>query len=235
MDKKWKRLLIGAVILVVTAAICAGVALLGGYEADEDALMALTGTEWVTVEQSEGQVAFIPKEVEAGFILYPEDRVDYQAYAPMLQELAHFNILCVVVQKPRNDQADGIRARFPQVEDWYLGGHGAGASDAAAHAADRAGQFRGLVLLGGYTKVDLKDSGLKVLTVYGDKDGIMDMRAYEKGLERLPEGYIEDALEGGNHAYFASCGDMAGDGEAFISAYVQSKATAQAIYDMIRK
>lgn len=240
MDKKMKRILWVAAIVAVTVVICVVAVLFSGYDADEDALMALQNTEWVTVEQSEGQIAFIPKEVEAGFIFYPGDRVEYTAYAPLVQELAHLNVLCVLVEMPMEmaafgkDAADGIREQFPQVEDWYIGGHAKGGIMAADYVSRHSEEFDGLVLLASYPKVDLSDTGLKVLTVYGDKDGIMDMDRYEKGLEMLPAGYIEDVLEGGNHGYFASCGDMGGDGEAFISAYVQSKATAQSIYDMIK-
>lgn len=240
MSKRSKRILLAAAIVVLTVVICVAAFLFTGYDADEDALMALQGTDWVTVEQTEGQVAFIPKQIEAGFIFYPGGRVEHSAYAPMMQELAHMNVLCVLVEMPMDlavfdkDAADGIREQFPQVEDWYIGGHSLGGVMAADYVSRHTEDFQGLVLLASYATADLSDTDLKALTVYGDKDGILDMDRYEKGLELLPEGYIEDVLEGGNHAYFGSYGDMAGDGEAFISAYVQSKATAQSIYDMIK-
>lgn len=239
MKKNKKRLWIALAILGATAVICLVAFLLGTHNADGDAKMALSSTDWVTVEQTDDMVAFIPKEVEAGFILYPADRVEHIAYAPMLQELAHSNILCVVVKMPMGfpglavDAAEGIREQFPQAKDWYMGGHGAGAQAAAEYVSSHTDDFKGLILLAGYSKVDLKDSGLKVLTVYGDRDGILNKGRYEKGLALLPEGYIEDVLEGGNHAYFASCGHMPGDGESFLSPYVQGKATAQDIYDLI--
>lgn len=240
MNKTLKRTLLVTAIVVLTLAICVAAFLFTGYDADEDALMALHGTDWVTVEQSEGQVAFIPKEIEAGFIFYPGGRVEYTAYAPMMQELAHSNVLCVLVEMPMDlavfhkDAADGIQEQFPQVEEWYIGGHSLGGVMAADYVSRHTDDFDGLVLLASYSSADLSGTDLKVLTAYGDKDGIMNMDRYEEGLEKLPAGYVEDVLEGGNHAYFGSYGDMAGDGEAFISAYVQYKATAQSICDLIK-
>ena len=239
MDKKRKWLMATLAILGATALICALAFILGTHKADADAMMYLTDTDWVTVEQHDDMIAFIPEEVQGGFILYPEDRVEPAAYAPMLSELAHGNILCVVVRMPMGfpgldvDAAEGIRERYPQVENWYIGGHGAGAEAVADYVSGHTADFKGLVLLAGYSKADLKYSGLEVLTVYGDRDKILNKGRYEKGLARLPEGYDEDVLEGGNHAYFASCGEMPGDGESFLSPYVQGKAAAQAIWDLI--
>ena len=58
-------------------------------------------------------------------------------YAPLLHDLAEDGILCVLVKMPCNlavldmNAADGIPECFPEVTDWYIGGHSLGGAMAA--------------------------------------------------------------------------------------------------------
>ncbi|MEG0323167.1 MAG: alpha/beta hydrolase, partial [Raoultibacter sp.] len=57
--------------------------------------------------------------------------------------------------------------------------------------------------------------------------------SYDQAIPRLPEGYTEVVIEGGNHAQFGNYGVQAGDGEATISPQEQWDKTASAIADFI--
>lgn len=56
-----------------------------------------------------------------------------------MESLAQKGILCVLVRMPFNlavfdvNAADGIREMFPEITDWYIGGHSLGGSMAAAY------------------------------------------------------------------------------------------------------
>ena len=123
-------------------------------------------------------------------------------------------------------------SEYPQVTEWYLGGHSLGGAMAASYAAEHAEDLRGLVLLGAYSTADLRDSGLKVLTVYGSEDGVMNRENYAAGLALLPEGAEELVIDGGCHACFGCYGAQKGDGTPQISNEEQIERTAEAIAGM---
>lgn len=210
-----------------------------GYEPTPDALDALQDTEWYSVRKLDGATVFVPEEPRAGFILYPGARVEHTAYATLMQELAIEKILCVMVDMPLDqpsldkDAAARFRDEFPQITDWYIGGHSKGGQIAADHVSRHTEDYKGLVLLAAYATVDLSDTDLKVATLYGDRDQLLDMDRYKKCLRNLPKGYYEDVIEGGNHGNFGNYGPHDGDRIAGLSAYVQCKITAEAIVTLI--
>ncbi len=226
-------------ILLITAALLLalviGVVLYVStyYRADETALAALEGSETVAVESRDGLTLFLPREPVAGFIFYPGGKVESTAYAPLMLRLAQENILCVIVKMPCNlavlnvDAAAGIPAQFPQVDRWYLGGHSLGGSMAASFLADHREDFAGLILLAAYSTEAISDGN--VLSVYGDRDGVMNREKYAKYKENLPENTTEVVIPGGNHAFFGSYGHQKKDGHATITAQQQVEATVEAI------
>ncbi|MBQ7345144.1 MAG: alpha/beta fold hydrolase [Oscillospiraceae bacterium] len=249
-DKK-KALKIGlgiAAALLLALVIGITAYLMGGYEATDDAKFAMLEDEWLSVDDQEGQLVFTPtqatlnettKELTTGFIFYPGANVDHHAYAPLMSELSRQGILCVIVDMPLDhafldiDAADDILEDYPDIQHWYIGGHSLGGSMAAEYVADHTDRFEGLVLLASYSTKDLSDTDLKVATLYGDRDKILNMDNYEKNLKNLPEGYIEDVIEGGNHANFGSYGEQDGDGPAGVSTYVQCKVTSEKILELM--
>ena len=88
---------------------------------------------------------------------------------------------------------------------------------AASYAAKHAEEFEGLVLLAAYSTEDLSDSGLKVLSLYGSEDGVLNREKYEEYRSNLPEDTVEYVIQGGNHAGFGSYGEQEGDGQARVS------------------
>ena len=96
---------------------------------------------------------------------------------------------------------------------------------AAAHDED----YDGLILLAAYSTKDLKGTPLRVLSVYGSEDGVLNRESYEKNRANLPADTIEVVLDGGCHAQFGSYGAQEGDGIPTISGEEQIRQTAEAI------
>ena len=108
-----------------------------------------------------------------------------------------------------------------------------GGSMAAACASNHEDVFDGIVLLAAYATNDV--SNLKVLSIYGDRDGVLTMNNYIKNKENLPDDFTEYIIPGGNHAYFGMYGKQKNDGEASITNVDQINITAQKIGEFIIK
>lgn len=144
-------------------------------------------------------------------------------------------ILCALVQMPANlavldmNAADGLRQQHPEVKEWYIAGHSLGGAMAASYAAEHAEDFSGLILLAAYSTADLTGTQLRVLSVYGSEDGVLDREAYAENRANLPSDTVELVLEGGCHAQFGSYGEQDGDGEPTMTGEEQLRRTAAAI------
>ena len=206
------------------------------YRADEIAVAAAAcQTDRVQTEQDGNVLWFVPENPTAGLIFYPGGKVEYTAYAPLLRSCAENGILCALVQMPGNlavldaDAADGLPKKHPEVINWYMAGHSLGGAMAAGYAADHAGDYAGLILLAAYSTKDLSGTNLRVLSVYGSEDGVMNRESYEKYRANLPADTTELILDGGCHAQFGSYGPQEGDGIPTISGEEQIRQTADAI------
>ena len=241
MDRRGKKRRAGflPVMLVCVAVLLLGVFFMGSYPADETALAVLAAPpEGVTVEIGRGRIVFRPEEPELGLIFYPGGRVRPEAYAPLMAELAERGVLCVVPRMPGDlavlmpNAADGVQAAYPEVGRWLIGGHSLGGVIAAHYAEKHADAFEGLVLLAAYSDRDLRDSGLRVLSVVGTEDGVLKREAYAAGKALLPEDAQELVIEGGCHALFGSYGAQRGDGVPTITGAEQRRLTEEAVTAM---
>lgn len=232
----------GLLLLVILAAamvLAAGIYVSDYYPAGPVALAALQSDETLTVEEHDGAVVFRPAEPLAGLIFYPGGKVEHTAYAPLLRQLAGNGVLCVLPEMPLRlavldaDAAEGIPEWFPEVEDWYLGGHSLGGAMAAGYAADHAEDYEGLILLASYSTKDLSATELRVLSLYGSEDGVLDRENYAKYRNNLPENTAEQVIDGGCHACFGSYGPQAGDGTPAITEEQQIRIAAEAVLALI--
>lgn len=227
-----------AVILAVAAAFFIYTA--DYYHADSMANTALISDPGVTVGNLDGNIVFTPAGgASAGLIFYPGGKVEYTAYAPLMHSIARNGIQCVLVKMPFNlavldmNAANGIADSFPEVQEWYIGGHSLGGTMAASYAAGHADELSGVVLLASYSTADLSQSGLKVLSMYGSQDGVLNMDSYAKYRGCLPEDYTEIVINGGDHAGFGSYGAQSGDGTADVSSEEQTEIAAAAVTEFI--
>lgn len=237
--KSAKVILAFCLVAALTAAAC-GIYLGDYYRADTASIEAFMPQSTIEIyEAGKNQLIFQPEEVTAGFIFYPGGKVEHTAYSPLMEVLAFEGILCVLVEMPGNlavldmDAAEGIPEQFPEIENWYIGGHSLGGSMAASYLAKHADAYAGLVLLGSYSTADLSGSGLSVLSIYGSEDHVMNREKYEQTRTNLPADFTEIVLDGGCHAYFGMYGAQDGDGTPAIRAEEQILQTADAIASMI--
>ncbi len=210
------------------------------YHADVDAITAFTVSQPVITEKIEGDnLVYKTENVKTGLIFYPGGKVEYTAYEPLMKACAEKGILCVLVEMPFNlavfdiNAADGIREKYPQIENWYIGGHSLGGSMVASYLAENKNSFDGLVLLGSYSTEDFSNDGIDVLSVYGSEDKVLNKEKYEENKKNLPEDFTEFVIDGGCHAYFGMYGEQSGDGKASISNIQQIRITADVISEFI--
>lgn len=227
------------VVLAVIVIACA-VYVNDYYRADADAVAAFTPIDNIEVQNpKDGMIVCVPENPRAGLIFYPGGKVEYTAYIPLMKALAGEGIHCVLVEMPFNlavldvNAADGIQERYPEIEDWYIGGHSLGGSMAASYLADHANEFEGLLLLGSYSTADLSDTDLDVLSVYGSEDNVLNREKYSEYLPNLPDDFTENVIEGGCHAYFGMYGAQEGDGTPAISNEEQIALTVSAVKEWI--
>ncbi len=241
-DKRKRKIFIITTSVVLTLAIIAGACAiyLGDYyRADNEAIDAFLpqGTAWR--EESDGTIVFEPDGATKGLIFYPGGKVEYTAYVPLMQACAEKGILCVLVEMPFNlavfdiNAADGIQKEYPEIEDWYIGGHSLGGSMAASYLADHTEDYEGLVLLGSYSTADLSQTDLDVLSVFGSEDKVMNRKKYEENKSNLPSDLTEYVIDGGCHAYFGMYGAQDGDGTPSITNATQIRLTVENIVKMM--
>ena len=235
--KAARRISLLAVIVLLAAAACA--LYLGDfYRADMDAVEAFgTAAEMQLAEN--GSIIWEVEDASSGFIFYPGGKVEHTAYIPLMKALASEGILCVLVEMPFHlavfdiDAADGIQEEYPQVENWYIGGHSLGGSMAASYLSAHSDSFDGLILLGSYSTADLTETGLRVLSIYGSEDKVLNREKYEENRKNLPAGFEELVIDGGCHAYFGVYGAQKGDGTPEITNEEQIRFAADAVAAMV--
>lgn len=214
------------------------------YHADDTAIASLESTSSLTVVETSDYYAFIPVAEATGsaFILYPGALVDAKAYAPLMAKLAEQGATSFIAKMPLNmailkkDAARQIIADYPNITDWYIGGHSLGGVMAASYADENPDLIKGIAFLASYPNKDLTDHPLKVVSLYGTNDGVLNMSAYQDAKRLLPTdsaNYKEIPLIGGNHAGFGNYGSQSVDATATISSKIQQELTVNALINLM--
>lgn len=201
-----------------------------------EALAAMQSDQDVTV--SEGRyITFAPSHqdpAETGFIFYPGGHVEARSYAAPLRQIAAGGYLVILVPVRfglaifDGNAAGPVIAAYPEIKHWVIGGHSLGGV-AAAQFAGRHSQIDGLVLWASYPPDDsLKDSGLRVLSIYGTQD-MGGAEQFEQKRLLLPEDTRSVVIAGGNHSQFGDYGLQPGDHPAQIPRLEQQSQTVQAV------
>jgi mutator protein MutT len=231
---------VAAAALLTLCAFIACVVYVGDYyRADVQAISAFMPQHTTWKEDPDGTVVFMPKGADTAMIFYPGGKVEHTAYLPLMQACAEYGIGCILVDMPLRlavldmDAAEDVRGDYPQIENWYLGGHSLGGAMAATYLEDHANDYEGLILLAAYSTADLSDTQLDVLSIYGTEDGVMNREKYQDNKENLPDDHTEFVMEGGSHAYFGMYGPQEGDGIPEISNREQIHITAEKIAEFV--
>ncbi|MFC0525553.1 alpha/beta hydrolase [Pontibacillus salicampi] len=236
----WWRWVLLIVSTLLAASGIAGYIYLQPYEASDYAKQQLTSTASVTVADQDKWILFEPnRSTQTSIIFYPGGLVEPESYAPFASRLAESGYRTYIVKMPLHLAVLGIdRALEIQEQDTnetlIMGGHSLGGSMAARYAAEQDG-IDGLFLLAAYAEEggDLSKSSMPVLSISGDKDGILNMRNFREGKAFLPDDARYEKMQGANHAQFGSYGPQDGDEQADIERTEQVQRTVTLLSEWI--
>ena len=243
---KKKKILKGLVAIVIVLALLFGACAFyvnDYYRADMDAMVGVVQSKERYESQTleDGTDIFKPENAKVGFIFYPGGKVEYTSYIPLMDALARKGVMCVLLKMPFNlavldvDGAEGIQEMYPEIENWYIGGHSLGGSMAASYLSENISAYKGLILLGSYSTADLSKENIEVLSVFGSEDKVMNKEKYDENKINLPIDFSEEIIDGGCHAYFGMYGEQEGDGTPTITNVDQIQKTAEIINIFINK
>ena len=185
------------------------------------------------------KLVFQGPNTKAAFIFYPGCFIDQFAYEPLMAALAHRGILCILHKSTplvpifSYNYSDGIKDKFPEIKNWYIGGHSLGGFCSAYYAIKHLDDFKGVILVGAYTDNNLVDTKFKILSIYGSEDKVLNMKNYKRYKSLLPKDLVEFVIEGGCHSYFGMYGIQSGDGTPKISNEEQIEITVNKISQLI--
>ena len=234
--KKWVKALLAVFVICVVFIIATTVYAADYYHAvGVEAYM--TSDETVAVTKIEDRYFFDGPGTGDALIFYPGGKVDETAYAPLMRLLAEQGTDCFLLKMPLRlavldgNRADEILEKYGY-ENYYLAGHSLGGVAAAAYLNDSPErEYEGLILCASYTTQDLSDSDLRLLSIYGSNDKVLNMESYEKNRANWPAESEEIIISGGIHSYFGSYGIQKGDGQPEMSNAEQIKEAADHIAD----
>jgi pimeloyl-ACP methyl ester carboxylesterase len=156
--------------------------------------------------------------------------------------LAEHGFLVVIPQMPLNlavldaGRAAQVMEDFPEIESWAIGGHSLGGAMAANYAFRNPEKLDGLFMLAAYPPEgnDLSTHNLKVISIYGTRDGLAKPEKVLAAEALLPADTVFVPIPGGNHGQFGWYGEQAGDNPAQISREEQQSQTVEALLDFFK-
>lgn len=232
------------IFIVLGLIIVAAVVVLWIYSSDyyksEISVEEYMATSSIEIEEFSDGLFIDGGETDNAVIFYPGGKVEYTAYLPLCTKLAEQGVDCFLVEMPfhlavfGSNKADKIIGDY-EYENWYLAGHSLGGAMAANYVAENVDKVDGLIMLAAYPSKALVSEDLKVLSVYGNKDEVINREKLKAGTELVPEHYTEIGLGGANHAGFGNYGPQEGDGEASMEREKQQEMTVNYIVKMIHQ
>ncbi|WP_051604809.1 alpha/beta fold hydrolase [Lachnobacterium bovis] len=232
--KTRKLIIIMLVAILIVGTIFAALLYVNDYyKAKSVAKRALISNEKVTVEEKQDYYIFKPnkKNVKEAIIFYPGAKVEETAYSQLASKFAESGYEFFIVKMPmrlailKQNAADDIISdkKNNNIKNWTLMGHSMGGAMAANYTAGNQKKVDRLVLLAAYGTKDLSKSKVKVLSICGDKDKVINRSSLKKNKSNLPKDTVSCTLNGANHAQYGNYGKQKSDGKATISANEQQE------------
>jgi len=226
--KLWKRIILGFGSVLVLVIISFFIWAQFIYTADQTKLEQFFAEHQDSISVNEYPTYFeiLPKDnqctakecVPTGFIFYPGAKVDPQAYFYKLAFLVTENNTTLFITKPPLhlaffgiNQADVIIENNPNIKNWTNGGHSLGGAMACVYTQSNPDKITALVLLGSYCANNLSALDLKVISIHGSLDGLLDTDKIETTRKNLPVNNIDFVITGMNHAQAGNYGAQSGD------------------------
>ncbi|WP_079477493.1 alpha/beta family hydrolase [Halobacillus salinus] len=234
-----KRFLKFAFFILLGLLIIAGI---GFYVWSQQTYAASSNIEeWIgEVDTDDGWVVYEPDgEPEGGVVLYPGAKVEPEAYSYIAEQLSEAGYVAGVPNVRLNlallnaNKAQELVDRYPDIEEWYVGGHSLGGVAAATFAREKNAD--GVIFLASYPTEGSSFAGTDtpVLSIYAEQDGLSTPAKIEETKAYLSDEAELHEIEGGNHAQFGVYGEQKGDNQADISMKEQQDEIVEVITDWL--
>ena len=205
------------------------------YKAEKYVLKYLKDSENVTIREIDNGYFFNGPGKDKAIIFYPGAKVEYTSYAPLMNELANNGIDTFLLKMPFNiaffgkNYADDIIDKN-SYKNVYISGHSLGGVVASNYVYENNDRVSGLILLASYSTKKIDN---KVLSIYGELDGVLNEKNYNKNRKNISDNLKEIIIWGGNHSGFGNYGHQKGDNKSTITNYEQQKETIDVIVNFI--
>ena len=207
---------------------------------DKTSIVKYVESQGVTrTELKDKTLVFTGSSTETAMIFYPGGNVEYNAYEPLMAACAKRGIMSFLIKMPLNvlpsNAPNRIKKQYPDVKNWYIGGHSLGGLLASTQVSKYNNDYKGLILLASYSAFkDLSKTNLKILSVIGSEDGVITLNSYNKYKKNLPKTFTEYTIPGGCHSYFGMYGLQKKDGTPKITNIEQIEITADKILEFTK-
>ena len=240
-NKTFKKYLIISVIAILAIIVISVFISFTNYRrATSDVKQYLKSTETVKVRETNSGYLFDGPGKDSAIIFYPGGKVEPKAYAPLLSELAASGIDCFLlnvrfkIAMLDKNRADKVLNSNYDYSNWYLAGHSLGGVVASMYANKNDTRVSGLILLAAYPTSKVGNN-IKMLSIYGSDDGVLDMDKYTQAKKYESINNNEIVIIGGNHSQFGNYGLQKGDNEAVVSRSEQQATTVESIVKFINE
>lgn len=213
------------------------------YKAMQEALDIMKPNDQVEFKNS-NWIEFTSKNkpVQKAIIIYPGGKVDPEAYASLAKNIASNGYKAIIVRMPLDlaifspNIAEKVMSEYPNIKEWYIGGHSSGGVMAAKFAYSHQDKIKGLILLAAYPEpsTNFSSSNIKVLSIYGTNDGLISKNKIDETKPLLPTSTKLIEIVGGNHSQMGWYGFQKADEVATISREKQQNIITNAILELIK-
>lgn len=232
-----KIVLISILIIILVAIVAFKIYVDDYYKAEEVVNDYLKSNDKVEVSLVDDVYIFDGYGEDNAIVFYQGGKVENIAYAPLLFKLAENGIDCYLVNMPyrlailSKNKANKVIDKY-KYDNWYIMGHSLGGVVAGMYANSNEDKINGLILLAAYPSDKIKNN-IKMLSIYGSLDGVLNLNKYNDSKEYWNGNSIEYIIEGGNHANFGYYGKQSSDNESSITKEEQQEITIREIINFI--
>ena len=210
--KVFKYILISIGVLLLLSFIFVFIYINDYYKAEDIINEYLKNSDSVKVSKDDDVYIFDGYGEDNAIVFYQGGKVDNIAYAPLLYKIAENGIDCYLVNMPfrlaiiDKNRANSVINKY-NYDNWYIMGHSLGGVVAGMYASNNPNKLSGLIFLAAYPHEKVNES-LRMLSIYGSLDGVLDMKKYEDSKKYWSNKSQEFIIEGGNHANFGNYGNQ---------------------------
>lgn len=209
------------------------------YYRAKDMESYLESSDDVNVSKIENGYMFDGPGSNTALIFYPGAKVETKAYAKLMNKFAKEGIDCFLLDMPcrlaffGKNRATKILNSY-NYDKWLIAGHSLGGVVASQYVNNSPKKIDTLILLASYPTQKINND-IKLVSIYGQKDGVLNKKAYDDSQKYFPLNNYEKEIDGGNHANFANYGEQKSDNIASISDDEEQIQTVLFVKECLRK